>query len=321
MDPKLLSQLSEVILQGSLSRAALSLHVTQPTLTRNMKAIEEAVGAPVLYRGRYGVTPTSLGERLCEQGRVISDAMSTADETVQHWRTGLVGEVRLGVGAMLSAALMPDFFAANPMKNANYSVRIVVENPTELIQKLRKHEINMAILPTFFKSVADKMTQDVLFTSELCVLAGSRSPLIKLNGKINTELLTTQPWISINNTSRMRHGPDQADQLLGIESVVPKFRFEGDVAAPTALLRNSDMLAIVPRYFATQCVAKGGIHILKTDVALPTRDIVLRVRKANKNDSCAMEFARLIKSHFMDNENRPKPDERATNQVHAMDSP
>lgn len=321
MDPKLLFQLTEVILQGSLSRAALSLHVTQPTLTRNMKAIEEAVGAPVLRRGRYGVTPTTLGERLSQQGSIITDAMNLAEETVQHWRTGLVGEVRLGVSAMLSTALVPEFFTANPMKESNYSIRVIAAEPTELVQKLRKHEINIAILPSHSKAGSHKITQDVLFANDLCILAGSQSPLIRLPGNINIELLITQTWISINNMARIRRSSDQADKLHGIDSVVPKFRFEGDVATPIALLRDSDMLAIAPRYFAKYCVALGGVHILKTDIELPKCDIVLQVSKEYKNNSCVMELSNLLKKHFTDDGGRPKPNRQTTNDIHVMDLP
>ncbi len=300
MDPKLLSQLREVIVQGSLSRAALSLNVTQPTLTRNMKAIEEAVGAPVLRRGRYGVTPTKIGERLSEQGRIISSAMTMADETVQHWRTGLTSEVRLGVDSMTSASLMPGFFATNPLKDEKFSVRVVAAEPTDLKQKLRSREIDMAILPSCSESVMDKLTQVELGSDEFCVMAGSRSPLVNLSDKIKTRLLLTQTWMSINNTAQIKHCHDQVVKLLGIDSIVPKFRFDGDVSAPITLLRNSDMLSLAPRQFAEKYVAKGGIHILDIDVELPKCEIFLATRKENENDSSAMKLSEMIKNYFCD---------------------
>lgn len=321
MDPKLLSQLWEVVLQGSLSRAALSLHVTQPTLTRNMKAIEEAVGAPVLRRGRYGVTPTNLGERLSEQGRIITSAMIMADETVEQWRTGLVGEVRLGVGAMISASILPGFFAANPMKDSKFTVRVITAKSADLMKKLRNHEIDMAILPSYSKLVIDKVMQDVLFTDEICVIAGSRSPMINVPGKIKPNLLTEQTWISMNNVARVRHAQDQAAVLLGIDSVVPKFRFDGDVTAPLAILRDSNMLALAPRQFANEYVATGGIHILDIDVELPKRDIVLRVSKENEHNSCAMELSSKIKHYFSNYDVLAEPEVHATGKVHAMDLP
>lgn len=321
MDPKLLSQLWEVVQQGSLSRAAMSLHVTQPTLTRNMKAIEEAVGAPVLRRGRYGVTPTNLGERLSEQGRIINSAMTMADETVEQWRTGLVGEVKLGVGAMMSASLMPGFFAANPMKDSKFTVRVVAGEPTDLMKKLRSHEIDMAIVPSYSKLVIDKVMQEVLFTDDLCVIAGSQSPLIDLPGQIKPQLLASQTWIAMNSFVKVKHAHDQAAILLGIERVVPKFRFDGDVTAPLAMLRNSNMLALAPRQLASEYVAMGGIHILNIDIELPKRDIVLRVSKENEDNACVMELSSKIKHYFSGIDYLAEPEVHTTSKVHAMELP
>ena len=298
-----------------MSRAALALNVTQPTLTRNMKAIEEAVGAPVLRRGRYGVTPTKLGERLSEQGRIISSAMTMADETVQHWRTGLTSEVRLGVEAMLSASFMPGFFATNLLKDAKFSVRVVASEPDDLKQKLRSREIDMAILPSSSKSVIDKLTQEVIGSDESCVMAGPESSLINLPGKIKPQLLLSQTWISINNTAQLRHCHDQVTRLLGIDSIIPKFRFDGDVSAPITLLRNSDMLALAPREFAKKYVATGGIQILEIDVELPKCEIVLVTRKENENDSSAMKLSGMIKNYFCEFELLTETDSHKTNDI------
>ena len=71
MDPKYLVQLAIIAELGSVTKAARTLNVTQPTLSRTIKVIEDRVGGAVLRRGRYGVTPTEIGLRLAEEGREI----------------------------------------------------------------------------------------------------------------------------------------------------------------------------------------------------------------------------------------------------------
>ncbi|MCH1516400.1 MAG: LysR family transcriptional regulator, partial [Alphaproteobacteria bacterium] len=56
MDPRHLSQLATIIELGSVTRAAERLNVTQPTLSRTIRIIEDKVGGAVLRRDRYGVT-------------------------------------------------------------------------------------------------------------------------------------------------------------------------------------------------------------------------------------------------------------------------
>ena len=101
MEPRYLRQLAEIIDLGSLSLAAKSLNVTQPTLSRNIKSLEALIGAPVLQRGRYGVTPTAIGAALAREGRSIRDALRQADLDLGHWKGGLAGRLKIGVGTML----------------------------------------------------------------------------------------------------------------------------------------------------------------------------------------------------------------------------
>ena len=66
MNPKYLAQLATIVELGSVTKAAQKLNTTQPTLSRTIKLIEDRVGAPILRRGRHGVTATEIGFRLAE---------------------------------------------------------------------------------------------------------------------------------------------------------------------------------------------------------------------------------------------------------------
>lgn len=298
MDPKLIFHLCQIIDQGSMSRAARTLNVTQPTLTRSIKTLEEIVGAPVLRRSRYGVTATNIGERLAEQGRHVHNSVRAADEVVQYWRSGMVGEVRLGIGSMMSAALLPDFFRANPLDESNFTMRILATDSPTAVQKLRKNELDMAIIPSYPNQTIGTLVQYPLCTDRICVLAGSNSPLAQIDGVVEAKLLPTQTWISINNMARLRHIHDEVAQLLGVDVIVPKFMFDGDVTAPMELLKHSTMLTLAPTKLARKYVESGGLKILKLDVHLPNRDIALWMTNESENDTCAMEIAKRIKNYY-----------------------
>jgi DNA-binding transcriptional LysR family regulator len=90
-EPRYLRQLAEIIDLGSLSLAAKSLNVSQPTLSRNIKSLEALIGAPVLRRGRYGVTPTHIGAALGREGRAIREALRQAELDLGRWKGGLDG--------------------------------------------------------------------------------------------------------------------------------------------------------------------------------------------------------------------------------------
>jgi LysR family transcriptional regulator of abg operon len=68
---KLLNQFLAVAEAGSISAAATALFVTQPTLTFNMRKLEENMGVPLLIRTPRGVELTDYGETLYQNGRLM----------------------------------------------------------------------------------------------------------------------------------------------------------------------------------------------------------------------------------------------------------
>src|SRR3954463_680921 len=56
---------------GTLGRAALRLHISQPALTKRLQALEQLVGTTLLDRSQRGVTLTPAGRRLYEHARPV----------------------------------------------------------------------------------------------------------------------------------------------------------------------------------------------------------------------------------------------------------
>ena len=67
MNPQHLYYLQAIVEQGSMAKAAERLRVTQPTLSRIVKTLEEQAGAPLLHRERYGVSDRTW--RVWQDGR------------------------------------------------------------------------------------------------------------------------------------------------------------------------------------------------------------------------------------------------------------
>ena len=66
MDIRLLTYFLTVARTGNITRAAEQLHITQPTLSRQMQELEEELGTELLERGKRKTTLTPAGELLKE---------------------------------------------------------------------------------------------------------------------------------------------------------------------------------------------------------------------------------------------------------------
>ncbi|MGI8840159.1 MAG: hydrogen peroxide-inducible genes activator [Caulobacteraceae bacterium] len=102
---------------GSVSRAALAAHVTQPTLSAGIKELEKILGAAMVDRNRAGVILTAAGaEAVARAGAILAQAEDLA-QAARAAGQPLAGRFRLGVIPTVAPFLLP---AALPALRARY---------------------------------------------------------------------------------------------------------------------------------------------------------------------------------------------------------
>lgn len=87
---------------GSFSKAAERLHIAQPALSRQVRALEVDLHETLLLRNGRGVTLTEAGRRLLEHGRGILDMVATARSDLGAQRDEPVGPIVIGVPPSLA---------------------------------------------------------------------------------------------------------------------------------------------------------------------------------------------------------------------------
>jgi LysR family nitrogen assimilation transcriptional regulator len=78
MELRQLRYFVSIVDHGSLSRAALVLHVAQPALTQQLRQLEEELGAQLLHRSAHGVTSTDAGKVFYEHAQAILKQVADA---------------------------------------------------------------------------------------------------------------------------------------------------------------------------------------------------------------------------------------------------
>ncbi len=133
LDPKHLAQLSVIVEAGSFQTAADRVGLTQPALSRNMKALEERLGTTLFNRDGRKSVPNALALRLARNGQTIrlaeEQASVLADQSVQ----GAVGELRIGAPPIVAGRFLSTAMARFIRENPN----CVVEMRTGLVHELR----------------------------------------------------------------------------------------------------------------------------------------------------------------------------------------
>ena len=104
-DFKRLEIFLQIAAAGSFSRASSILAISQPALSRYIRALEVALGSPVFYRDGRGVQLTEAGKRLQARGKAIMDEVAIARNEMANLENGPATRVVVAVQAGASSLL------------------------------------------------------------------------------------------------------------------------------------------------------------------------------------------------------------------------
>lgn len=129
-------------------RAAERCFVSQPTLSGQIKKLEEELGVTLFERTNKSVSLTPIGEALLVRARKVLEEADSLAEMARAYADPMAGPLRLGVLPTLSPYLMPLVLA--PLREAYPQMRLVLdEEITErLLARLEQHEIDAALIAT-----------------------------------------------------------------------------------------------------------------------------------------------------------------------------
>jgi LysR family hydrogen peroxide-inducible transcriptional activator len=127
-------------------RAAEICHISQSTLSLQLKKLEEHLNVPLLDRSQRQVTPTPTGEEIIAQARLVLETADKIYELASKHRDPMVGALRLGIIPTLGPYLMPHLI---PIIHATFpQLRLFVREDLtgHLLEHLRSGKLDVLLL-------------------------------------------------------------------------------------------------------------------------------------------------------------------------------
>lgn len=176
--PLQLRTLLAVVREGSFTAAGLALDVAQPTVSARIRALEEAVGAPLFARRGRRVALTPQGEALCEPAQRALRALEEGLQAAKHGASA-GGTVQAGIAdSALADALLAEATAGLSLRSPEVRVVAAASSCGELARALNDGLLRLAFLPWPYASPAfDLLRPLVTWTEQLCLIAPASHPL------------------------------------------------------------------------------------------------------------------------------------------------
>ncbi len=136
----------EIARQGNLSRAAATLHVTQPALTARLAGLEQELGAPLFRRSHRGMELTDAGRAFLPYAERALAALRDGRALVVELRRGAAGELVLGAAPAVSTYVLPGLLSRYTRRHP--SVRLVVRtgHSEEIVELVLRDEVAVGLI-------------------------------------------------------------------------------------------------------------------------------------------------------------------------------
>lgn len=128
--------------------AAEQCNVTQPTLSMQIKKLEEELDVVIFDRNKHPIEPTAVGTKIIEQARTILQGKNRIAELISDTRNDLSGEVRIGIIPTIASYLVPLFIPKLVKKYPDLSIFVEELMTHQVIEKMRQGQIDIGIVST-----------------------------------------------------------------------------------------------------------------------------------------------------------------------------
>src|SRR5271169_1179549 len=131
---------------GNFSRAAQQTHVSQPSLSQQIRKLEDELGARLFDRLGRSVRLTELGQAFLPRARAVLRDLEAARGEVAERKTAIEGPLCVGVIPTIAPYFLPPLLAAFSRKYPRARVTVVEEITPLLLEKLRAGSVDVAIV-------------------------------------------------------------------------------------------------------------------------------------------------------------------------------
>lgn len=234
---------------GSVLHASRSLNVSQPTASKLLLDLEDAVGAKLFLRNRRGVTPTELGRAFVDRSKMVLAQLDHVSQAISALGTGHAGRVAIGSLLTGSSYLVPAAIAKLSTSRPEIRIKIIEGVSGELLPRLVSGELDFLIGRLSDISSSAVVSQEALFSENAIIVARKGHPL-EQNLHISLEELKKEAWILPPIETTLRK---QFDNTFYNENIDPPHATIETVSFFNILwlLKKTDLLGILPHSIVT----------------------------------------------------------------------
>lgn len=282
--PRSIRYLIAVADMHSFTRAAEALYVSQPTLSQQIKQLEDLLDVQLLDRSGRTVRLTAAGEVYLHHARRALIELETAKRAIHELNDLSRGSLRLGMNPITDYLVIPLLAQFNDSyPGITVSTLEMPQDDIKVALAEDRVDIGIAFSSTLStEECSEDVDSRILFIETLTLAVGKNHPLAGQRGPMSKHALEQQPLVLFNADYALRRNIDQYCLEQGIK--LPVIMEASSLSVILEIVRLGRLATILPD---TISCAQHGLHSVALLPELPHHTISLICRRgAYKSPAC-----------------------------------
>ena len=259
------------------AQAAEHCFVTQPTLSMQLKKLEDELGVLLFDRSKQPVIPTEAGiEIIAQAKKILAEKSLIAD--IVHSRKGMIaGELKLGIIPTLAPYLLPLFIHQFIRKYKNVKLVVTELTTGNIIARLKDGRLDAGILVTPLQEAG--ISEHVLFYEEMMVYASPQNDMYGKKYVLAKDIDPNKLWL-------LEEGHCFRSQIMNLcelqkeSKSIHRFEYEaGSIDTLRRMVDISDGITIIPEIATISFTKKQEQCLRHFKSPIPMREVSLAVHR------------------------------------------
>lgn len=176
----------------SLTRAADELGLTQPSISKHMKSLEDLLGVRLIEHGRRPIVPTEAGRTVYRFAKEVMRSLGDLKDAVAEFAGAKKGTLLIGASMTVGNYLMPAILARFKARNPGAEISLRVGVSQQVYQQVLDGDLQIGF--TTGLNIPAELTSEAICRDELVLVVGPSHPLAE-SGLITIAQLAEQDFI------------------------------------------------------------------------------------------------------------------------------
>lgn len=274
----------------SFTRAGERLHVTQPTLSHQIKQLEQLVGTVLLERGGKEVELTAAGRLFKPYCERILQEIEASTLAISELEGLMRGTLRMAVFHSFSHSMLPPILSEFALRYPGVHVTARLVPRADMERDLISGTLDFAV--AYVADDNDQIVSERLFDEELALIVGSNHSHVGHKSMPMGDLAAL-PLVLLTPEFGARQFVDRFFAETGLK---PHIVLEMNAIEPImATIRDSNLASVLS---AGAIVDASGLHVVRLTDPVPKRTVGILWRSNGHRSAAALRMAEMVKAAY-----------------------